>query len=1148
MDFLNNVISELSEYKKLENSVIKGRPSAATGLTGVHKANVVTALCSRLKKKALIIVGDEQEGTQLVNDICSMGLRALFYPLRDFCFREMSGISREYEHKRITALATVLKGECDIVVATIDAASQFTMPPEVLKKSSFLLKVGEKAVISDIAAVLEASGYERCELVEGEGQYAVRGGILDLFITDEKAPVRVEFWDDEIDTINYFDTLSQRRTDYVDEIEISPSAEMLIRDKNELAEKIRQKAKALRSKNSAKAKSLLLSESEQIETGNMPTSVDKFLTLIYDRQTTLFDYFGRDDLIFVCEHTKVKERMHGYTWQFNEDLKDYLEEGTLCKGLDTFFRSYQEICSIITDNRSVYLDNFISGSYDTPIHELVNFTVKHLSLWGGSVKLLEEDLEPYVSLGYTCVILAGTDKACDSLREELSAKGYHVSPGTGVALSEKGVIYVLPGSLSAGIEYHQIKFALISQGHIRTSEKSVRSKRNKNSKQITNLAELTNGDYVVHSTYGIGQFQGIQQLEIDDIIKDYIKINYAKGDTLYVPVTQLDLVSKYIGHGDESTVKLNKLGSGDWAKTKSRVRKAVRDMADELIKLYSDRMHKKGYAFSGDNEWQHDFEARFEYEETADQLRCIDEIKSDMERVVPMDRLLCGDVGFGKTEVALRAAFKCIADSKQCVLLAPTTILAWQHYQTALRRFEGFPVNIELLSRFRTPKQQKEILKKLKTGAIDFIIGTHRLVQKDVEFRDLGLAIIDEEQRFGVAQKEKFKEMFHHVDILTLSATPIPRTLNMAMSGIRDMSVIEEAPLDRKPVQTYVLEHDKGVIAEAIRRELRRGGQVFYLYNRVESIEGKAAEIKKRIPEANVGIGHGKMTEQELSEVWRQMLEQEINVLVCTTIIETGVDLPNANTLIIENADFMGLSQLHQLRGRVGRSTRRAYAYFTYAPNKVLSEISTKRLTAIREFTQFGSGFKIALRDLEIRGAGNILGGQQHGHMEDVGYDMYIKMLNEAISEAQGETPAAADKDCFVDLSVQAHIPEKYISNLNLRLDAYRRISDIRCKEDAEDVIDELIDRYGDIPRAVMTLIDVALIRSVAIKCGIYEIRQNEDNILMYVESFENEMLAEFMKRNAKRTLLKLKAKPYIVMKKNPKENIIDLLKKTLQV
>ena len=1148
MDFLINVISQLSEYKTLEGSVIKGRPTAATGLTGVHKANVVTALCGRLKRKALILVGDEQEGTQLVNDICSMGLQAIFYPLRDFCFREMSGISKEYEHKRVRALASILKGECDVVVATVDAASQFTMPPEVLKKSSFLLKVGEKAEISDIASVLEASGYERCELVEGEGQYAIRGGILDLFITDEKAPIRVEFWDDEIDTINYFDTMSQRRTDYVEEIEISPSAEVLVWDKAALAEKIRQKAKALRSKNSAKAKTLLYSECEQLESGTMPTSADKFLTLIYDRQTTLFDYFGRDDLIFISEHTKVKERMHGYVWQYNEDLKDYLEEGTLCKGLDTFFRSYQEICSIITENRSVYLDNFTSGSYDTPIHELVNFTVKHLSLWGGSVKLLEEDLEPYVSSGYTCVILAGTDKASDSLREELTAKGYNVSPGTGASLSEKGVIYVLPGSLSAGIEYHQLKFALISQGHIRTSGKTIHSKRSKNSKQISSLAELSTGDYVVHATYGIGQFQGIQQLEIENVIKDYIKINYAKGDTLYAPVTQLDLVSRYIGGKDDVAVKLNKLGSQEWQKTRTNVKKAVKDMAAQLIRLYAAREKAVGFRFDADDEIQRDFEERFPYIETADQRRSVEEIKKDMERDRPMDRLLCGDVGFGKTEVALRAAFKCVADSKQCVLLAPTTILAWQHYQTALRRFEGFPVNIELLSRFRTPKQQKEILKKLKTGEIDFIIGTHRLVQKDVEFRDLGLAIIDEEQRFGVKQKEKFKEMFHQVDILTLSATPIPRTLNMAMSGIRDMSVIEEAPLDRKPVQTYVLEHDKGVIAEAIRRELRRGGQVFYLYNRVENIEGKAAEIKKRIPEANVGIGHGKMTEQELSEVWRQMLEQEINVLVCTTIIETGVDLPNANTLIIENADYMGLSQLHQLRGRVGRSTRRAYAYFTYAPNKVLSELSTKRLTAIREFTQFGSGFKIALRDLEIRGAGNILGGQQHGHMEDVGYDMYIKMLNEAISEAQGDTPAPVDKDCFVDLTVQAHIPEKYISNLHLRLDAYRRISDIRSKEDAEDVIDELIDRYGDIPRAVMTLIDISLIRNAAIQCGIYEIRQNEDNILMYVENFENETLAQFMKRNANRTLLKLKSKPYILMKKNPKENTIDLLKKTLQV
>ena len=555
-------------------------------------------------------------------------------------------------------------------------------------------------------------------------------------------------------------------------------------------------------------------------------------------------------------------------------------------------------------------------------------------------------------------------------------------------------------------------------------------------------------------------------------------------------------------------------------------------------------MQAQGYAFPGDTEWQHDFEAGFEFEETEDQLRCCDEIKHDMERTAPMDRLLCGDVGFGKTEVALRAAFKCVTDSKQCALLCPTTILAWQHYQTVLRRFDGYPIRVELLSRFRSPKQQKEILEKLSRGEIDMIIGTHRLVQKDVKFRDLGLVIIDEEQRFGVAQKEYLKEIRKNVDVLTLSATPIPRTLNMAMSGIRDMSVIEEAPQDRHPVQTYVLEHDPAVVNEAIRRELRRGGQVFYLYNNVEGITAKAIRIGEAIPEAQIGVGHGKMSEQELSDVWRKMLNQEINVLVCTTIIETGVDLPNANTLIIENADRFGLSQLHQIRGRVGRSPRRAYAYFTYNGAKVLSDISQKRLTAIREFTEFGSGFKIAMRDLELRGAGNILGAEQHGHLEDVGYDMYIKLLGDAVREEKGEKPPETEEhDCLIDVAVQAHIPEEYIESLSNRLDAYRRIADIRTEEDARDVVDEFIDRYGDVPPSVTGLIDVALIRNKASAIGVYEIRQSDTSILLYLTDIRRREVADIVGKMKGRALLSAGAKPYIAVRTDKSAKALNSLK-----
>ncbi|MFR3203118.1 MAG: transcription-repair coupling factor, partial [[Clostridium] leptum] len=709
-----------------------------------------------------------------------------------------------------------------------------------------------------------------------------------------------------------------------------------------------------------------------------------------------------------------------------------------------------------------------------------------------------------------------------------------------------GRVTVLPGSLSAGFEYPTANFALITHGHFAAAPKRTR-KRQKNAKEIYSLSELAPGDYIVHSAHGVGVFEGIHKLEMQGVTKDYLKVRYAKGDILYVPVTQLDMVSKYIGPKEEVKVRLNRLGGQDWQKAKARVRSAVKDIAKELIKLYAERMKLKGHAFPPDTGWQRDFESRFEYEETEDQLRCIQEIKEDMEKEQPMDRLLCGDVGFGKTEVALRAAFKCVTDSKQCALLVPTTILAWQHYQTVTQRFEGFPIKVEILSRFRTPKQQAEILKQLKRGEIDMIIGTHRLVQKDVQFRDLGLVIIDEEQRFGVAQKERFKSVTKNVDVLTLSATPIPRTLNMALSGIRDMSSLEEAPQDRHPVQTYVLEYDQAVINDAVRRELRRGGQVYYLHNKVESIERVAARLQAQIPEAKVGFGHGKMPEGELSEVWRRVMEQEINVLVCTTIIETGVDVPNVNTIIIEDADHMGLSQLHQIRGRVGRSSRRAYAYLTFTRNKVLSEISQKRLAAIREFTEFGSGFKIAMRDLELRGAGNILGGEQHGHMETVGYDMYLRLLGEAVSEEKGEEASSYELECLVDVQVQAHIPEGYIESLSPRLEIYRRISDIRSQDDAMDVLDELIDRFGEPPASVKGLIDVALIRNTAASLGIYEIKQNAGALLLYQRKLDMEFVSRLIGVFKKRVLVNAGAKPYISVKLQAGDSPLETLRQVFQ-
>ena len=1144
MKFLDSVIRGCKGYAALDQAIRTRSRAAAIGVSGVHKANIMSSLCREHAVRAFCVAQNEQEAQVLCNDLSSMGLRALVYPKKDFIYIPSQVKSHEYEHRRLNVLSRMLGGEYDIVIATLDAAAQFTIPKDVLRSVSRVLKPDTEIDIREFEKTLNLLGYERCDNVEGSGQYSVRGGIIDLFMPDSEAPVRIELWGDQIDAINYFDPETQRRTDYCEEIALTPSGEILIESKEKLADKIVKKASYLRSESSQKAKERLLSEADQLRSGVSFATYDKYISQVYDKPATLFDYFDDDGIVFISEYKNVKERDRAMEFHEKEELKALFRDGVLCRGFETYALDFTQSMNILLDRPAIFLDSFSHSSYNTELSAAVTFSARQTSPWSGQSAALIEDLEDIGYESMAVVILAGTEKGAENLCNLLNEKGVNARFAAKPEKAERGFVTVTPGMLSAGIEYPEAHFILYSLSGVNASYKKKHRRTRKDGKAVYNLSELSVGEYVVHAVHGIGIYRGVRKMDVQGFLKDYIMLEYAKGDNLYVPVTQLDLVAKYIGPKENSRVKLNRLGSKEWVNSKRRVKAAAREMAKELIELYAKRMQAQGHAFSGDSEWQHDFEAGFPYEETEDQLRCCSEIKHDMEQAVPMDRLLCGDVGFGKTEVALRAAFKCVSDSKQCALLCPTTILAWQHYQTVLNRFDGYPVRIELLSRFRSPAQQKEILEKLRRGEIDMIIGTHRLVQKDVEFRDLGLAIIDEEQRFGVAQKEHFKEMRQNIDVLTLSATPIPRTLNMAMSGIRDMSVIEEAPLDRHPVQTYVLEHDNAVVNEAIRRELRRGGQVFYLYNNVEGINAKAIRIAEAVPEANVAVGHGKMSEQELSDVWRKMLNQEVNVLVCTTIIETGVDLPNANTLIIENADRFGLSQLHQIRGRVGRSARRAYAYFTYNGGKVLSDISQKRLTAIREFTEFGSGFKIAMRDLELRGAGSILGAEQHGHMEDVGYDMYIKLLGDAVREEKGELPETSeDHDCMIDVQVQAHIPDEYIESLSNRLDAYRRIADIRSKEDARDVIDELLDRYGDIPPSVMGLIDIALVRSRAAAMGVYEIRQNDGSLLLYLSNIRRKEVPELIGRLPGRAMLSAGGKPYIAVRLQKGETPPKLLK-----
>ncbi len=1132
MELFTTVLKNSEQYIKIIKNLKEVRtPMLCVGLSMVHKANFIYSALKDLKEPMLVITPDEASAMKLSVDINAMAgeeLSAVF-PVRDFVFRQTEGVSSEYEQVRIGVLSKLLNGEISIVVASYQAAMTRTIPKSVLIDNTFDVK---DMPLEKLVETLVKSGYTRRTQVDGLCQFSVRGGIVDIFSPNEQKPVRIEYWGDEIDSMSYFELDSQRRVDEVEKLTLAPAREVIF-DINRLSDKLQKLISSLKS-----SKEVFERELEMLKENIDNVPFDKYFPASYDEFATIVDYFENAP-VFISEFIEGKESGKANFRQYTEDIKLLFEDGVLCKGLDDYLLTPEELEVRLSKNRIVYLDTFARTGL-TGLKDMVSITSIQSSGWNGDIKVLKSDLSSLLEQGYCCCIMAGTDKAAFNLASDLTKSGINATFVKDLKeLTEKSV-FVLAGSLSSGFEYPSIKFSMITAS--RVSNVSFRKIKKRKGEEIKSLADLVTGDYIVHVAHGIGIFDGIHKLDLHGIIKDYIKIKYAGADILYVPVTQLDLVSKYIGPKEDSKVKLNRLHSGEWQKTRERVRKAVDDMADELIELYAKRMAVKGYAFSPDSEYQKDFESHFEYQETDDQLRCAEEIKADMEKDTPMERLLCGDVGFGKTEVALRAAFKCVLDGKQCAVLCPTTILSWQHYQTFIARFSNFPVEIELLSRFRTLKQQKEVIKKLEKGLVDIVIGTHRLISKDVKFKDLGLAIIDEEQRFGVAHKERFKEMLAGVDMLTLSATPIPRTLNMAMSGIRDMSVIEEAPQNRYPVQTYVIEYDKGIITEAIKKELRRGGQVYYIHNNTESIYGCALRIREAIPEARVAIAHGKMNEDELSRVWKQMMEEEIDVLVCTTIIETGVDIANCNTLIIENADRMGLSQLYQLRGRVGRSTRRAFAYFTFQRGKVLTEIATKRLNAIREFTKFGSGFRIALRDLEIRGAGNILGTRQHGHMEAVGYDMYLKLLSEAVAKKRGEKPQLEPSDeCLIDLQLEAHIPEDYIDSVSQRIDIYRKIASIKSEEDSMDVIDELIDRFGDLPKSVKGLIDVALLRNTAAQFGFKEITQKGKSLHFIPDKLDMN-LAVFLNSKLKgRGSINAGNNPYIAVKMKGNDSIATL-------
>ncbi len=1143
MNFFINAARQNKDFSRLEKYLNGNNPLPAlvTGVSAIHKAHFIAGLLGgESAQKTVVVMKNESDAVKLCADI-NMLLgenAALLCPEKEMILADTEASSKEYEHKRINALSALIAGKCRAIVCSASAAIQLTIPPEELQSHTFEISCGDEIDKNELVQKLISAGYSRASQIDGNGQFSVRGGIVDVFPPSSDVPFRMEFFGDEIDSLGQFDLESQRRTESLDKIVISPARETLFDSGEVLCEKIEALSKKLRGKSAEKVRERLEKDVQKIKDGGFPSNIDRYFPLCYDTEATVFDYA---ESVFVCENTAVREGVRAASLQHSEDLKILLDEAKICKGIDRFMLTKNEAAAVIKEKTRVYFESFLSGGgLELGISVNVGDAVQTAS-WSGEYKILEDEMRGLLEKNYCCFIFAGTKKGAQNLADDLRDDGFPADFYENPDDLIRGKVIVAAGTLSAGAEYREQGLAVFTHTSVH-AERKKSAKRKSAGEEIRSLEDISVGDLVVHYAHGIGVFDGVHKIDAGGVSKDYIRIKYAGADVLHVPVTQLDLVSRYIGTGDVSTVKLNKLNSEQWQKSKAKAKAAAKEMASELIELYAKRMKSKGFAFPEDDELQDDFEQHFPYIETNSQLRCIDEIKSDMQKEQPMERLLCGDVGFGKTEVALRAAFKCIESGKQCALLAPTTVLAWQHYQTATARMEGFPVNIALLSRYKTPKEQKEILKSLASGRVDFVIGTHRIVQNDVVFKDLGLVIIDEEQRFGVAHKEKFKETFNGVDILSLSATPIPRTLNMAMSGIRDMSVLDEPPQDRQPVSSYVLEHDWGIIAGAIQKELRRGGQAYYIHNRIESIYGCAEKLQSLLPEAKIGVAHGRMSENELLEVWRQLLDGELDVLVCTTIIETGVDVPNVNTLIIEDADYMGLAQLHQLRGRVGRTNKRAFAYFTFKPGKVLSEISQRRLDAIREFTQFGSGFRIALRDLEIRGAGSILGASQSGHLANIGYDMYLQLLDEAVREERGEKNVHKE-ECLVDIRINAFIPEDYISNQAQRVDCYRKIARIKTQSDAEDITDELIDRFGDPPSSVVGLIEVARLRNMAADCNVSEISQTGEDLIFYMSKFDMQRLSAVTQAVGKKMRLETVGRPRMLVAAGKDKDALSVMK-----
>ncbi len=1083
---MNTILGELGKNSKfielLKNIEQKQSPVAISGLNDVGMVQIGTAINEFGKKPICILTYNEIQAKKIYENIKYFTEKVVLFPKKEIVTYNYVAESKDIPYQRIEALNEISTKKNLIVVTTIEAVMQKLPAKKSLYKNELKFKVGETYNLEEIKQKLVHLGYTRCDLIEGRGQFSVRGGIVDVAI-NEKTGVRIEFWGDEVDSIRDFNITSQRSINTKETATIYPAHEYILETKiEEICNKIDDEE-----------------DIEQIRAGNYISKIDKYFDSFYKEQATILDYLSSSYCIFLDEISKIETRAKNIKID-NHNLQIALKEkGKFTPEAITNMLEMSEIEEILEKKQLVYIEKQDTESkINGPKYK---FNYREINYFKSEIENLFEDLEKAINENKKVYILLENKEKAKKLKKlldekEIICKLEEKLDKTIIVTSKESIVTITLGKLSSGFENYETNQIVIQADELVSSEKRKKrlvSSAFKEAEKVV-YADLSVGDYVVHRKYGIGIYIGVNTIKADNTIKDYIKIKYKNDDILYIPTSDLDAVRKYVG-GDGLQPKMNKLGSKEWETTKAKVKKNLREVAKELIELYAKREKAQGYSFSQDTPWQNEFEGKFPYQETDDQLRCIEEVKKDMENAKPMDRLLCGDVGYGKTEVAIRAAFKAATDGKQVAYLAPTTVLAEQQYKEFKERMKDYPITVEILNRFKTKKYQDEVIRKLKLGEVDIVIGTHRILSKDVEFKDLGLLIIDEEHRFGVKAKEKIKQLKMSVDVLTMTATPIPRTLHMSIVGIRDMSVIYEPPYNRKPVQTYVLEYDQEVVKEAITKELERDGQVFYLFNNVEGIARKAEQISELVPEANVVYAHGQMPGKQIEEIMQDFVDKNTNVLVCTTILESGIDIPNANTIIVENADRMGLAALYQIRGRVGRADRQAYAYITYKKDKLLSEVADKRLKAIKEFTEFGSGFKIAMRDLEIRGAGSMLGEIQSGHLEQVGYDTYCNLLDEVVKEMKG-IEVRPEADLQIDLNVTSYIPDEYISDSNQKIEIYQNIALCKNEEDIQNVIDEIIDRFGNMPLELENLIDIARIKYLARPLKIEKIASKKMNVV----------------------------------------------------